>query len=362
MISKYQVLSCLQYVFTSDKTFMIIKNNSPSSLPSKAPKFFYVIIIISIILGIVVTPNLLISLGPMSKSLTSNIESVRNIAYLEVLLLRILFFFLSLLVTSITIYWRKIIDSGFIQAIDNHIPLINNRYSERFHIFNYSLYIIIGSIVFGILYIALAWHLLSPTQLRLINKEDGIFEYSTFILLLICCLLSVNLAFKLSGQYRRVLMCSFLALVFFVMAGEEISWGQRILNFNTPEIIQTVNVQGETNLHNLLGYFSDHLFMIIIFTWGCILPFLAYSNLFCRKLFSWIGIPIASPGLAIGFLLVSMFQRWILYGFLAEPPNFRVEELRELFSVIALTLLMYESLQMSRNNITNSSFKESRKA
>lgn len=37
----------------------------------------------------------------------------------------------------------------------------------------------------------------------------------------------------------------------FVMAGEEISWGQRLLGLSTPESIGSVNAQGETNLHNL---------------------------------------------------------------------------------------------------------------
>jgi len=36
-----------------------------------------------------------------------------------------------------------------------------------------------------------------------------------------------------------------------VAAGEEMSWGQRIFNFQTPDFIARANRQSEFNLHNL---------------------------------------------------------------------------------------------------------------
>lgn len=41
-----------------------------------------------------------------------------------------------------------------------------------------------------------------------------------------------------------------LALMCFVAAGEEISWGQRLLGYDTPEAIARDNLQSEMNLHN----------------------------------------------------------------------------------------------------------------
>ncbi len=41
------------------------------------------------------------------------------------------------------------------------------------------------------------------------------------------------------------------AFLFFFGAGEEISWGQRIFNVETPESIAAINGQGEVNVHNL---------------------------------------------------------------------------------------------------------------
>jgi hypothetical protein len=42
-----------------------------------------------------------------------------------------------------------------------------------------------------------------------------------------------------------------LAVLFFFGAGEEISWGQRIFGWGTPDALDSANGQDETNLHNL---------------------------------------------------------------------------------------------------------------
>lgn len=42
-----------------------------------------------------------------------------------------------------------------------------------------------------------------------------------------------------------------LALLFFFGAGEEISWGQRLFQIQTPDSLSAINVQGELNVHNI---------------------------------------------------------------------------------------------------------------
>lgn len=42
-----------------------------------------------------------------------------------------------------------------------------------------------------------------------------------------------------------------LAIALFFMAGEEISWGQRIFHWETTGMFKKDNLQGETNFHNL---------------------------------------------------------------------------------------------------------------
>jgi hypothetical protein len=50
-----------------------------------------------------------------------------------------------------------------------------------------------------------------------------------------------------------------LAVMFFFGAGEEISWGQRIFGFETPETIAQANKQEEFNTHNLTFWQNSKL-------------------------------------------------------------------------------------------------------
>lgn len=42
-----------------------------------------------------------------------------------------------------------------------------------------------------------------------------------------------------------------LLAITFIAAGEEISWGQRLFDYETPAVVANSNLQGEMNLHNL---------------------------------------------------------------------------------------------------------------
>ena len=119
--------------------------------------------------------------------------------------------------------------------------------------------------------------------------------------------------------------------------------GQRIFELSTSEIMESVNVQHEINIHNLFGYFSDHLFNAAIFIYGVVVPILARTSTFFRKLFAFIGLPVASLGLAIGFMMISMMYDWTIYRCLPIPRHLRIAELQELLISIAFCLLMYES-------------------
>ena len=59
---------------------------------------------------------------------------------------------------------------------------------------------------------------------------------------------------KLWGTRTRLFIALTLALaaIFFLGAGEEISWGQRILGIESPEFFQEHSHQNETNIHNLM--------------------------------------------------------------------------------------------------------------
>ena len=82
-------------------------------------------------------------------------------------------------------------------------------------------------------------------------------------------------------------------------AGEEISWGQRIFEFATPDFLMPLNEQKEFNVHNIsYGTFDS------IYRNGALILCMATSAaFFCRKdrIF---GIPLPSILLMLGFLLI----------------------------------------------------------
>jgi len=87
-------------------------------------------------------------------------------------------------------------------------------------------------------------------------KEDGVIEYAT------CCayLVAAFAAFLASRRSISAGVTSYgltllaFAGLLFVVAMEEISWGQRLFGFGTPQLIAEHNVQGEMSLHNLGGF------------------------------------------------------------------------------------------------------------
>lgn len=100
--------------------------------------------------------------------------------------------------------------------------------------------------------------LLCDTSLiRFFCREDGFFENLGVLAFLVTSVLFV-LAFVRTGPAGRSGKLAFvrstyilLALLFIACAGEEISWGQRILGIDTPEQFSAANTQGEINIHNL---------------------------------------------------------------------------------------------------------------
>lgn len=92
----------------------------------------------------------------------------------------------------------------------------------------------------------------APFVYKQIIIEDSIIEWLQLLSYAVSCIMSGILAKQLWKE-NRVLAVIFgtASLAFFVFCGEEISWGQRIFNIETPEDLAAINNQDETNLHNI---------------------------------------------------------------------------------------------------------------
>jgi hypothetical protein len=84
--------------------------------------------------------------------------------------------------------------------------------------------------------------------------EDGPVEWATAAALLAAAGVSAWTVRRPGAGCGRLhaVMWAGLALLCLFAAGEEISWGQRVLGFSSPELFVRHNAQHETNLHNLV--------------------------------------------------------------------------------------------------------------
>jgi hypothetical protein len=83
--------------------------------------------------------------------------------------------------------------------------------------------------------------------------EDRVVEWGQVFLWLLSGIVGAVIAihrFRRGYRGQGLLWIGF-ALATVVIVGEEISWGQRLLGLETPEILEEINRQEELNLHNI---------------------------------------------------------------------------------------------------------------
>lgn len=102
-------------------------------------------------------------------------------------------------------------------------------------------------------------------------KEDGFFENMSVVFTLISSSIFFYLGVYNKAIDKRVFFFV-LGILLFLFAMEEVSWGQRIFNLQTPESLKEVNYQNEINVHNI--YINPHI-GVIYYTF-----FLFVSSLF----------------------------------------------------------------------------------
>ncbi len=100
--------------------------------------------------------------------------------------------------------------------------------------------------------------------------EDGAYEWATFLAYACAAPVAGVLAWRWLHQGLRPRGIAYLALAlgFVFIAGEEISWGQRIFDFTGPETLVERNLQSEANVHNLFGRLALEGAYIAIGLWG----------------------------------------------------------------------------------------------
>lgn len=182
-------------------------------------------------------------------------------------------------------------------------------WSVRFYLCNILL-------AFAILIITKLWpesHLLAKASI-----ENGPYEVATALILMLGAVaLSWQLIRRSHTDWRMRAALVAMAAICFLGAGEEISWGQHWLKFQTSEFFTTHNHQRETNLHNLIPavVFSTAINVVIysVFTLFPVIHWAFPKNPLSNKISRW-GFSPWIPNLDIGLmmLLASCFHAWLI--------------------------------------------------
>ncbi|MDZ7711141.1 MAG: hypothetical protein U5K36_14645 [Roseovarius sp.] len=172
--------------------------------------------------------------------------------------------------------------------------------------------------------------------------EDRLVENATALFLLVASLVLISNAWRLGarGMRRAMLLTGVYALLFFLAAGEEISWGQRIVGWQAGDFFAENNYQGETNLHNLqIGevrlarVLFGSVLTTVLLLYLVVLPLLYPRAAWLRRLADGLAVPV--PGLRHAVLAVLAS---VVVAIIDVPRNWEVYEL--VFALLATAIFL----------------------
>ena len=166
----------------------------------------------------------------------------------------------------------------------------------------------------GFLALTLCWFFFKFLNLRPdLYREDHLLENLTAIFLLGSFLVLAVKFFRPAGLNRWLILAG--ALAFFVIGMEEISWGQRIFGWGTPEALAEFNYQGETNLHNVVNPWMTPIYVISNLVLGCLFLFINEIRSYTNR-FNWAKHiqpflpPVSFIWIGTIFLFLSLHRFW----------------------------------------------------
>lgn len=213
--------------------------------------------------------------------------------------------------------------------------------------------------------------------------EDGVIENITALFFLLAAggffLLFVNKKYFFAPKMRKYYYSIgsrygflLLGLLFFFGFGEEISWGQRIFGFSTPESLTDKNAQGEFNLHNI-GIFHPsnmegkqksaierlftmkQIFVYFFVTYLLIIPFVDRNIKKVHRFFQRIFLPV--PKMWLGTLFLANYAIYLVIKFLLTSDysmerSHGITEIEEMIFAIILLFLPFNWLRLSKDKIS----------
>lgn len=196
--------------------------------------------------------------------------------------------------------------------------------------------------------IAVSWNFDEKFYNQWVGGELGAIELLTPVVLIVGIVLGYKAYSSrqiLNDNARRWVLLVVLACVYF--AGEELSWGQQIFKWQTPEIMESLNDQGETNLHNMSSWFDQKprlLLELFVLIGGVVAPISRKINgieLNKNSFFYWFWPSYSCMFPAILVILVKLPERLEdFFGISILELGDRHSEVQELYFAIFLSVYL----------------------
>ena len=195
--------------------------------------------------------------------------------------------------------------------------------------------------IYGFVYIfPYGKNLIGITWFDWLRSEDGPLEWLQFFEYVISSVLALIIYLRQKGKKQiKSLIWLLIALLSLLIAGEEISWGERITGIGISTI-SDLNVQGETNFHNL-PFFHNYL-LDPVFELSCI-----FLGWFGWRKFKNIN---ALPGkeLSLYFLFVALFYFYFDISWASTTEQIRNDQ--EIFEFLLSSGIFLHCLKNFKRN------------
>lgn len=184
-----------------------------------------------------------------------------------------------------------------------------------------------------------------------IDGELGLIELATPLISIIGFIVglgTVKLAWPQVGHRERVWYLM-VTLGCFYFAGEELSWGQHFFGWGTPEYLEQINDQEETNIHNISSWF-DQKPRLLLELWvlvGGVIMVLVNRGAAPISANAWFWPTLECFPTALLAILVRLPERIkSLFNIEQLPLELRFSEPQEYY--FALFLLLYLAVARAR--------------
>jgi len=228
--------------------------------------------------------------------------------------------------------------------------------------------------------------LLGTKTMWALGHEDGFYEYLTAFCLLGASILFFRAYLRSDARDGRTFMKMrknvfplLLSLLFFFGCGEELSWGQRVLKFSTPESVSDANRQEEFNIHNLklvmgeeyadgakksrlaIALNPTRLFSVFWLVYCVLLPIVSLSIAPVGRMVNRIGIPIVPLWIGLFFPLNYVVFKCLESSEIAANKPDRIglnmiAEFKECYHCfLFLVFALFNSIKVSPSDVSTSS-------